>query len=59
MLSAPRRERKIEKLGGACQLMKSPASEKAAQAAQAAAAAAARKPPNPEKAAKVEKAGQG
>ncbi len=46
---------KIEKLGGACQLMKSPASERAAQAAAAAAVQAARKPPGPEKAAKAEK----
>jgi len=47
---------KIEKMGGACQLMKSPASERAAQAAAAAAVQAARKPPGPEKAAKAEKA---
>jgi len=46
---------KIEKLGGACQVMKSPASERAAQAAAAAAVQAARKPPSPEKAAKAEK----
>jgi large subunit ribosomal protein L15 len=46
---------KIEKLGGACQLMKSPASERAAAAAAAAAVQAARKPPSPEKAAKAEK----
>jgi hypothetical protein len=46
---------KIEKLGGACQVMKSPMSERAAQEAQAAQTAAAWKAANPEKAVKVEK----
>jgi large subunit ribosomal protein L15 len=49
---------KIEKLGGACQVMKSPASERAAlmaKAAEVAQAAAAWKAAHPEKAVKAEK----